>query len=559
MYYNVIMNKQRLAALILIVIGLAVYANALPNKMFWDDDDGIINNAYIKDGRFLGKYFSENLIAGAGLSSNYWRPTLLISYALEWRFWQNWPPGFHATNVIIHIVNAALIFYLLWRLFKNWLLSILPALFFLIHPLQTEAVAYVSGRADPMFVLFTLLALVFYLKSKKKKLSAGHKRRYWILPPVFFILALMSKEAAIVLPGLILLLDIFLWYKSQQFLKKSALWQFIKTEAKRLAPFAAIAGIYLLLRATILHWTDSFAPYEPASGTTINASVNVFTFFRTLTDYIWLAIWPRNLHMERTLAIAASFWDGKVIIGLILTMATAALAIRCRKKQPEYFFAAGLFVLGLARVIPLLADIKTTRGLMYEHWLYLAQVGFWLLIALLIRDVIKKYRGRPAVHYLILAPLVFFALNFSVRTVARNRAWRDPVTFYNDVLKYNQGSLRVWNNLGMAYAEIGQFQKAIDSYQAAIKLDAKRESAPPYHNTANAYKALGDFDQAIANYEKALQIDPQFIFSWRALAALRIENKEPDKARSVLQKAATVFPESEEIKYYLRALETESR
>lgn len=574
LYYNIIMpdatkKKQKLAALILAVIGIVIFANALPNKMFWDDDDGIIKNAYIQDGRFLPKYFSENMIAGAGLSSNYWRPALLVSYALEWRVWQNWPPGFHATNIIIHIINAILVFYLLWRLFKNWLLSFLPALFFLIHPLQTEAVTYVSGRADPMYALFTLLALIFYLKSKKKKLSAKQSRRYRLLPPVFFILALMSKETAIVLPGLVLLVDVFLWYKSQQFLKKSAGWQFVKTETKRLAPFIAIAMAYLLLRAAVLRWTGSFAPYQPsAAAATSNIAINFFTFFRTLADYVWLIAWPNNLHMERTLAIAASFWNIRAAAGLILTIAMTALAIRCRQKRPEYVFAVGLFWIGLARLVPLLADTKTTRGLAYEHWLYLAQIGFWLLIALLIRDIInpplpeggsggvgeRRHLSSVLVRNSILLLLIFLVLNFSVRTILRNRAWRDPITFYNDVLKYNKGSLRVWNNLGMAYAEAGEYQKAIDSYQTAMKLDTRGESAPPYHNIANSYKAMGDFDKAIDNYEKALAVDPEFIFSYRALAALYLENKELDKARLALRRAAAVFPENEEIQYYLRNL-----
>src|SRR3989338_10320922 len=113
-------SKQKTAAIILclVLVGFGVYANSFQNKMFWDDDDGILKNAYVRDWGYFPKYFSENLIAGAGLVSNYWRPMLLMMYSTEWQLWGANPVGYHVVDTTIHIGAAILLFFLLQKLFK---------------------------------------------------------------------------------------------------------------------------------------------------------------------------------------------------------------------------------------------------------------------------------------------------------------------------------------------------------------------------------------------------------------------------------------------------------
>jgi len=165
-------GKIYLPVLLLIVLGFSLYANSFQNQMFWDDDDFIINNQYIKNWRYFPKYFSENVIAGAGLVSNYWRPMLLTLFSLQWHLWKNWTPGYHFVNTSFHVANAILLFFILFYIFKNYILSILASLIFLAHPLQTEAVTYVSGLGDPLSVFFIFLGILFYLKFRiYKKIS----------------------------------------------------------------------------------------------------------------------------------------------------------------------------------------------------------------------------------------------------------------------------------------------------------------------------------------------------------------------------------------------------
>ena len=106
-------HKKIFALTFFLIIGLAIYGNSFDNQLFWDDDDNIINNVYIKDWRYLPNFFTESLISGAGQVSNYWRPLLLMSFAIDYRLWGLAPFGFHLTNVLLHLIAAWLIFLLL--------------------------------------------------------------------------------------------------------------------------------------------------------------------------------------------------------------------------------------------------------------------------------------------------------------------------------------------------------------------------------------------------------------------------------------------------------------
>jgi hypothetical protein len=139
-------------AIVFIVLGFALYANTFQVPIFWDDEDNITNNQYIKNWDYFPRFFSENLIAGAGLVSNYWRPMLLAVFSTGWHIWGNWPGGYHFINISLHIANAILLFLILTYLFKHRGLAFLTSSVFLVHPLQTEAITPATGTADPLWV-----------------------------------------------------------------------------------------------------------------------------------------------------------------------------------------------------------------------------------------------------------------------------------------------------------------------------------------------------------------------------------------------------------------------
>jgi protein O-mannosyl-transferase len=516
------LSKNWQVALFFIIVGFGLYANTLGNEMFWDDDDFVLNNQFLRSWHYFPKYFSENLIAGAGLLSNYWRPILLAVFSSEWHLWQDWSPGYHFINASFHIIDAILLFFILLKIFKSRWLAVFTALFFLVHPLQTEAVSYVSGLGDSLSVFFIFWGILFYLNFRAYE-QIRAKNISYLKALLMFVLALMSKETAIIMPVLILIVDFFSFREKKLSVKKR-----LKRAGAVVWPFFVLAGIYVMARATILNFGRTFNLYDEENIFTANFHVRLLTFFRILVIYFGLLFWPFGLHMERSAEIATSFLSLSVLLGAALFLALLALAIIKFERWPVFSFGIGWFFVSLAPVSNLAVPIN---GLLYEHWLYLPLIGIFLILAWFGVTLAKKYyRGRKVA---ILA-LVSFLIFLSVLTVRRNRDWRDPITFYTKTLEYSPDSYRVVNNLGMAYAQAGDYERAEGAYRQAIALVLTEPAA--YHNLANLYWLKGQKDLAVENFEKAISADSGFIFSYRALASFYLESKEPEKAREVLEK-----------------------
>lgn len=508
--------------LLLVFVGFILYATAFRNKMFWDDNDGILNNQFIQNWRYFPEYFSKNLIAGAGFLSNYWRPALLSIFSLEWHLWGSWAPGYHFVNTSFHIADAILIFFILFYLFKNRWLAAFTALIFLVHPLQTEAVTYVSGLGDSLSVFFIFLGLFFYLKfriSGKPSLKSG-----WYLWSLFmYIPALMSKETAIIMPALIVIVDFFFLncHRATLSLKEK-----LKEIGKTIWPFLIIAGIYILLRATVLNFINTFNLYNENNVFTSNFYVRLFTFFRVLATYFGLLFWPVNLHMERSMAMATSFFSPSVMFGGLIFLGLLVLAFSQFRRFPILSFGILWFFIGLAPTSNLAVPIN---GLIYEHWLYLPMIGIFLVLIWLGMLLGKKYNLQK----ILLGVLIAFLIFLSVLTINRNKDWIDPITFYNQTLKYAPTSYRVLNNLGMAYDDAGDYNRAETTYQRAIGVDASNPIA--YYNLGNTYRKTGNTDGAIENFKTALSLDPEFTFSYDALVGVYMGGKEYQEALAVLQ------------------------
>lgn len=544
--------SSRLALFVFVIVGFIIYANSFAASFFWDDDDYILNNLYIRSWQYLPKYFSENLIAGAGLLSNYWRPLLLINFSLDYHFFGLNKYWWHFVNITLHILNGFLAFLILNLLFKKKWLGFLTALIFLIHPAQIEAVTYLSGRTDSLFAFFFLLSAFFYLKYKERR-----ETRFYIFSLLGFLASLFSKETAIVLPAILVILEIVrnedLGYSAAE-RKKISLKNFIF-----LAPFFFLAAIYFIGRLTILNFSDTLNFYNDDSLFAASIWMRLLTFLKVFWQYLGLLFIPNNLHMERLIEPALSFRSNLwLIFPLIIIIAAFIFSLLFFKKNKLYFFGFFWFFIILAPTSNILIPIN---GLMYEHWLYLPLIGFFIFIFALFKDMRLFFEGvvsdkiKKAVKIAGIFILLFYLLFLAAATVKRNFVWQNPVAFFENNLKYNPLSLKLWNNLGMEYAEAGELDKAINGYKRAIELDIKNQSAPPHHNLANAYRDKGMFKEAEKEYDKAIAIDKNFYFSYNNLTSLYLENKEYNKAIEILRKELEIFPQDPVLKRNLEIIE----
>src|SRR3990167_10324257 len=321
-----------LPIVVLIVISGFIYSFNLNNQLFWDDEDWIIRNNFVHTISWdnIKFWLTHNTLAGVGLKSNYYRPFLFFTFALNYVISEIKPLSYHLFSNLIHVANGILIFLLLKRfdlgISKGRTLAVafLTSLIFLIHPLQTEAITYISGRGDALVAMFMLLALLFFYKSE---LTTSDVQRtsdvktsvfgYRLLAIGFLVLGLLSRETAIIFPFLVLA-----FYVS--FISKERFLKSIKQGLIKTWPYFAVVLVYGILRLTVLNFQNTLNFYTEPNIYSENLHVRLFTFLPILWEYLKLLFVPIGLHMERSSVVYSSLFQWPVcliFLGLVWLLA----------------------------------------------------------------------------------------------------------------------------------------------------------------------------------------------------------------------------------------------
>ncbi len=164
------MSKHNKIICVLVVytfLGFIIYSNTIGGKFLFDDNDTIVGNTYIRDFKHIKEIFTQDVTAGSGSIIGWYRPVLLLSYTVDYSIWQLSYYGYHLINILLQIFSSIVLFFIVFKLFNKIRTSFLSGLIFLIHPVQTEAVSYISDRADLLlvfFLLISLLALQFFME-----------------------------------------------------------------------------------------------------------------------------------------------------------------------------------------------------------------------------------------------------------------------------------------------------------------------------------------------------------------------------------------------------------
>lgn len=486
--------------IVIIILGFAVYANCLNGGFVWDDGILIRDNACIKNWSGLAKVFTQDVGAGAKKEYGFYRPFQILTYTIDYTFWNLNVLGFHLSNVLLHILAALCIFWLVNILYDDSILSLLTALFFVSHPIHTEAVSYVSGRSDSLAAIFMLLCLIFYIKNLSQK-----SRALYILMLLSYILALLSRENSLVLP-LILLLYHYTVRK--------------RFERKQFLALSAFAFIYIGFRFTLL---KSFLPDFPIST---NLMQRFPGFFAAVANYLRLLFLPFNLHMEYGNKLF-SFSHPQVVFGILISLTLLIYAAAQIKAKPLTSFSILWF---FATLLPY-SNLYPLNAYMAEHWLYLPSVGFFLIIAKALSYLYRSTHLKAVSLALIISLLAFY----SCLTIRQNSYWQDPLTLYQRTLKYAPDSAMAHNNLGNTYYRLGNKKKAIASYKRAIA--ANPYYAKAYNNLGFAYYHLGKKEEAVSLYKKAAAARPDYAQTYNNLAFVYYDMGEYDLAIEHCRKA----------------------
>ena len=498
---------------LLVAAVLIVYASALPNAFLWDDLYLVVGNPAIKSWANLSRLFASDLFP-AGIQSGYYRPLQALTYLVDYGVWGLAPAGFHLTSILLHALTAVLLYRVGARVLGSARVALAGALLFAVHPLHVEAVTYVAGRSDPLAALFMLVAVLGFLRGD------GHGR---IVSVAAFFLALLAREAAMVLPLLLVVLD------------RVAPDRVAPDRARRpwahYLPYVAVLAVYLGLRATSI----SHGPVIVANAA-VPLGLRLVTMAEVIPRYLGLVVVPLGLHMERVVAPATSAFEPGALAALAAVAALIAGALWARAPAWPLTLGVAWFLVALLPV----ANLMPLATFMAEHWLYVPLMGLCLAAGWSVEQLARDPWRRPVTVAFAIVVAVYGGL-----TMRQNLAWRDGRTLYEYLLPLAPESLRVRVNLARAYQEAGDIERARGAYEEVVRLHPDRpETADALNNLGNIHREAGRLDEALATYDRALALQPRHVAArnGRALALQGLGRVE--EAEHELTAALAIAPDA---------------
>mgnify|MGYP001766070510 CR=1 FL=1 len=471
-----------LILIFLAILGFFIYANVLSGDFIWDDEYLVQKSEATRDLANLPLLFQQDVNGFEQTSSfGYYRPLAISLYALGYFIAGLDVRIYHFINIFVHVLATLSACYLVYLLFGSRLVAVFCGALFLTHPVQTEAVAYISGLADPLSALFIFWSLIFYVEYTRSS-----SKLYYALLLLGYTLALLAKENSLILIPVLLLYHVT--FK-------------VKFKFGRLVPLLCLTAAYLYLRLNF------FAAGLPSAGASawIGRLGRIPGFFAAITSYFRILFLPAGLHMEYGNRFF-SWAEPPVILGISIVAGLLGYAYLNRGKNKLFFFAVLWFLITLlpcASIYPMLAFY------MAEHYLYLPSLGFFLVIA----QGLKQIYLPPKTRRLAAASFAILLLFYGYLTVKQNAYWQDQVVFYTRTLNYAPQSAKVHYNLGRVYGFRHQFNLAITAYQKAIALDPGYKEA--LFNLALAYFEEKQYPLAIIYCQRAQAagylIPPRFL------------------------------------------------
>ncbi len=491
------------------VIALFLYAPAFHGPFVFDD-------AGLPFHRTIREEPVSAWIAGV-------RPMLMLTYWLNLRAWGDDPLSYHLINVFIHILNGVLVFMVLYRLLEwaGWersnvfRASLVGCLIFLVHPIQTESVSYVSGRSESLEALFQLLSYGIFLYRRKDSIS-------WLeslLVLLFFFLGVKTKENAVSVAGLFVLTDLF-WpvpFSSAGLRKNWRLYALMLPGAI----FATVAVMRTLVS-------------NPSAGFSVQTATwyqYLFTEARALFIYLRLAVFPLGLSIDHDFAISHTFYDHAAILWMLLLAAILIAGWRFRRTFPLAFFGLLFFLVELAptsSVIPIADSLVDRR--MYLPLVGLVLIGCDFCRRLKISSPAARMAGVAAVAAL------------SACCYARNMEWGHPESLFAAAAAQSTHNLRPYLHLTEVLVHERNCEPAVPYLQRAERLfpnDFDVQVAWSW-----ALECIERPQQAMQRLQAAARLRPQSSLVYEWIGLLYGEMRMPGAAGEALHHAVQLDPSS---------------
>jgi Tfp pilus assembly protein PilF len=513
-----------ISILLIITITIIIYSNVLLGEFLYDDLAFINENYFIKDLSYFLRYFYDIKTIAPLMQSAPYRPLVTLSFAINYYIAGMNPGIYHLTNVLLHIGCGILVYFLINALIKNWFISLLSSLFFIVHPINSEAVAWISGRSNGISLFFFLSSFLLYLYSYKED---KHSLIFcFILSLICYLLAMLGKESAILLPFYLLIFNKF-FHKNYNF--------------NKLFPYFVIGFVYLIARAIFIkHLIGIESPHKPVEGILTPILLRIESFVR----YIILLVYPHNFSAHHP--IPTEFSESAFI--LISEFFIVIIFLFLIYKNSENTIKFSILWILISLFFPVIF-IFHINALVAERLLYTGTVGLSFIFekCLSYIEIVKNKFFKFGLFVLG----IFILLIFSCITFNRGKVWQNSLNLWQEAYKKYPDSWLINFNLATSYDAIEQLDAAIEYYNRVLKIGtpSKNALAGVYNDLGIVYAKLKEYNKAYEYFTLAIENEPKNHVAYYNLGKLFLELNQPENARVFFLKSLEIFP------YYTQARE----
>ena len=480
--------KEVWLSLLLVFAVLVIFWQVLGFEFVnYDDDRYVTRNPMVQQGLTL----TSVKWAFSSTHAEFWHPVTWLSHMLDIQIFGLNPGGHHFSNLLLHIINTLLLFWILTHTTGYLWRSCIVAALFALHPLHVESVAWVAERKDVLSTFFWMLTTLMYVRYAK---NPGIRRYLTVI--FFFILGLMTKPMLVTLPFVFLLLDFWPLNRLRSASPARTDQQFRRQPGSRLI----IEKIPLFFITTVFSLTTFMVQTADRHTGSFGHPIGerLTTALVSYVGYLIKTCWPFQLSVFYPYPDSYAFWQvtGAVIFIAGISFGVLKAARQCPFLPVGWFWYTGTF-------LPVIGIVQVGAHATADRYTYIPLIGIFIMVTWGFYEVLTGWRHRGKITY-VLAPLLigfFMAVAF-----IQTGYWRNSTLLFENALKTTRNNYMAYNNLGNIYFRKGLIDEAMNYYISAIQIEPAFAIA--HSNLGATLVRKGKIQQAIDQFNRALSIDP---------------------------------------------------
>jgi len=496
-------NKDWLYLLIILFLTFATFYSTLSNGFTNRDDP-----SYVLDNIIIQNLNLTNIktIFSSSFVSNY-QPLTMISYALEYRFFGAEPFIYHMTNLVLHLLNAMLIYLLTKRLTKSAITAGLCTVLFSIHPLHVESVAWIAERKDVLFALFYLGALNSYFSYTQ----GDRPRTFFTITILLFLLSLLSKPTAVSFPFVLLIIDFYL----RRPLNLKLIYEKI--------PFFLAA---LLLGTITLYTQSHLVTREDIVAQDYGMLGRILLSCYALLRYVLQLIIPHQLSCVYPFPVKAEgFYLPILYLSPLILIALWLIVWKLSRYSRHIAFGLLFFVVSIFINLPFLL---IGNAYMADRYTYIPSFGLFFIAGIGIDRAIRKFPVSNWRKYTIVIFCLAYITQLCLSSFQRCQVWKNSYTLWSDVIEKHPQFAIAYNNRGSALFEQKKYPQAMQDFNQALKIHP--DFAKAYYNRGCIFYRLKNQRIALSEINHSLVLNPNYIEAYYMRGIIYQEMGQDDKA-----------------------------